>query len=230
MVYLNRILVSTAVAAAFSPALAADKPWGGRPGYVVDTQNVPVTSASGQCWKTTDWTPVLAVEPCDPAPLRLVTAPKPKPVVQAAPPPPPPPPAPKIVVRSIDLSADTLFGFDEASLQPEGKSMLNDLARELRAVRYDTVVVVGHADRIGPPQYNQKLSERRAQAVKEFLATEAQVPPERISVDSKGSAEPVTRPEDCKGQRGDAAIECLAPDRRVQVQVNGTKEEVIQGR
>src|SRR6185503_16503325 len=221
--HMNRVLVSVAAAAAISPAMA-DNPQ--LAGYVIDTQKAPVTSGAGQCWKTNEWTPALAVEPCDPVPRRVVAAPEP---MRAPPPPPqvepaPPPPPPKIVIQNVDLSADTLFAFDEAALQPEGKSMLDGLAREIRTVRYDNVVIVGHADRIGPPQYNQQLSERRANAVKEYLTTEANVPAERISVDSKGSTEPVTRREDCKGLAGEDAIACLAPDRRVTVEVTGTKE------
>jgi OmpA-OmpF porin, OOP family len=226
MAHINRMVVSVAVAAAFSPALAAEKPWGGRPGYVVDTQNAPVTSGAGHCWKTTDWTPALAVEPCDPVPRKVVVAPEPKPAppppqVQAAPPPPPPP---KIVTQSVELAADTLFPFDGASLQPEGESALNNFARQLSDVRVNSVVVVGHADRIGPPEYNQKLSERRAVAVKEYLASAVNIPPDRINVEPKGATEPVTRREDCRGLGGEEAIACLAPDRRVTVEVTGTKE------
>jgi OmpA-OmpF porin, OOP family len=222
MMNMNRILISVAVAAAFSPAMAAEKPFVGRAGYIVDSQNVPVTSG-GQCMKTNDWTPALAVEPCDPVPRKVVLAPEPKP----APPPqaaPPPPPAPKVVIQNIDLSTDTLFAFDQAALAPEGKSVLDNLARELNAVRYDTITLVGHADRIGTPDYNMKLSERRANAVKEYLATEARVPPERISVEPKGATEPGTRREECRGLPAEEAKACLAPDRRVKVEVTGTKE------
>jgi len=223
MMNMNRILVSVAVAAAFSPAMAAERPFSGRAGYIVDSQNVPVTSGGGQCWKTTDWTPAFAVEPCDPVPRKVVLAPEPKP----APPPqaaPPPPPAPKIVIQTIDLSTDTLFAFDQAALQPEGKSVLDSLARDLSAVQYNNITLVGHADRIGTPEYNMKLSERRANAVKEYLATEARIPPERISVEPKGATEPLTRREDCRGLPAEEVKACLAPDRRVKVEVTGTKE------
>jgi OmpA-OmpF porin, OOP family len=228
MMNMNRILVSVAVAAAFSPAMAAERPFSGRAGYIVDSQNVPVTSGSGHCLKTNYWTPALAVEPCDPVPRKVVLAPEPKPAPppQAAPPP-PPPPAPKVVIQNIDLSTDTLFAFDQAALAPEGKSVLDNLARELNAVRYDNITLVGHADRIGTPEYNMKLSERRANAVKEYLATEARVPPERISVEPKGATEPVTRREECRGLPAEEVKACLAPDRRVKVEVTGTKEVTV---
>jgi OmpA-OmpF porin, OOP family len=220
----HRVLVAAAVAAVFTPAMAQQKP--GNEGYLVDTRNLIVTSGAGQCWHTQQWRPALAVEPCDPVPRKVVVAPEPRPAppppqVQAAPPPPPPPP--KIVVQSVELAADTLFPFDEASLQPEGESALNNFARQLSDVRVNSVVVVGHADRIGPPEYNQKLSERRAIAVKEYLASAVNIPANRINVEPKGATEPVTRREDCP-VRGDEAIACLAPDRRVHVEVTGTKE------
>lgn len=217
----HRLVVSIAVAAACSPAIA-DNPQ--RLGYVVDSRNNFVTSGSGQCVKTGQWTPELAVEPCDAVPRKAVAlevAPKPEPAPEAKPAPPPPP---KIVVQSVDLSADTLFAFDRAALEPEGRSVLNNLAHELGTVRYDAVFVVGHADRIGSSDYNHKLSERRANAVKEYLANEANIPGDRISVDARGSNEPVTRREDCRGKAGNDAIACLAPDRRVTVEVTGTKE------
>jgi OmpA-OmpF porin, OOP family len=224
---MNRILISVAVAAALSPAMAAERPFSGRAGYVVDSQNNPVTTGGGQCLKTGGWTPALAAEPCDPVPRKVVVAPEPKPAPpppQVEPAPPPPPPPPKIVIQTVDLSADALFAFDQAALEPEGKSMLDDLARQLGDVRVDTVIVVGHADRIGPPEYNQKLSERRASSVKEYLASAANIPADRINVEPKGAAEPVTRREDCRGLAGEDAITCLAPDRRVTVGVTGTKE------
>jgi OOP family OmpA-OmpF porin len=218
----HRLVVSIAVAAACSPTMA-DNPQ--REGYVVDSRNNFVTSSAGYCWKTSQWTPALAVEPCDPVPRKVVVAPEPKP----APPPPqvepaPPPPPPKIVIQSVDLSTDALFAFDQAALRPEGRARLDDLARQLGDVRVDSVIVVGHADRIGSPEYNQKLSERRANSVKEYLASAVSIPADRINVEPKGATEPVTRREDCRGKAGDEAIACLAPDRRVTVEVAGTKE------
>lgn len=230
----HRVLVSAAATAMLSPALA-DNPR--HEGYLVDSRNVIATSSTGQCWHTSDWTPALAVEPCDPVPrvARVAVAPAPQPEQapppkqQAAPAPVPvAPPPPKVVQQKVDLSADTLFEFDQAALQPEGRSRLDGLAQQLAGVQAGSVTVVGHADRIGPPDYNQKLSERRANTVKDYLASAANIPSNRINTEAKGSAEPVTRVEDCKGKAGEEAIDCLAPDRRVHVEVTGTKE-VTQG-
>ena len=219
----HRILISAAVAAVFSPAMA-DNPR--HEGYLVDDRNIIVTSGAGHCWHTSQWGPALAVEPCDPVP-RVAAAPRPAPepepavAQQAA-----PAPAP-IVQQSVDLSADALFAFDEAALQPEGKSILDDFARQLGAVDYDSIFVVGHADRIGNDEYNRKLSERRANSAKEYLASAANIPANRISVDARGESQPVTRAEDCKDND---MVACLAPDRRVHLEVTGIKEVTASAR
>ena len=225
----HRLSISVAVAVMFTPPVLAETR--GNEGYVVDSRNNVVTSGAGHCWHTSQWTSSLAVEPCDAVPRAAVVpaaAPPPKPEPtpqQAAPTPAPVPPAPRVVMQQVDLSADTLFAFDEATLQPDGRSTLDDFARQLNAVRVDEILIVGHADRIGSPEYNQKLSERRANAVKEYLASEVGVPGNRVNVEAKGSTEPVTRREDCRA-RGQEAIDCLAPDRRVRVEVTGTREVV----
>jgi len=219
----HRILISVAVAAVFSPAMAENAR---HEGYLVDTRNVVVTSGAGHCWHTSQWNPALAVEPCDPVP-RVAAAPRPAPEPEQAAPAQQAAPAVPIVRQSVDLSADALFAFDEASVQPEGKAILDDVARQLSGVDYDSILVVGHADRIGSDEYNQKLSERRANSVKEYLASAANIPANRISADAKGESEPVTRAEDCKGN---GVVACLAPDRRVHIEVKGTKEVMASAR
>lgn len=152
-----------------------------------------------------------------PAPM-----PAPAPAVVAAPPPPPPAPAP--MPRRVTLSAESLFGFDRAALRPEGTAALDTFARELEGTSYDVVTVEGHTDRLGSPAYNQKLSMQRADTVKTYLVTNGRVDASRITAVGKGETMPVTKPEDCKGQKQTAAlIACLQPDRRVEIEVTGTK-------
>ena len=146
------------------------------------------------------------------------------------PPPPPPPakPAPKkepakLLPQKINFSGDALFDFDKAVLRPEGKAMLDDLARVLQGAKYEVILAIGHTDRIGTQAYNQKLSVRRAEAVKKYLVDKG-IEPNRIYAEGKGETQPVTKPGDCKGKRGKALIACLQPDRRVDVEVTGTKE------
>jgi OOP family OmpA-OmpF porin len=101
--------------------------------------------------------------------------------------------------------------------------MLDELVKTLAGARYEVILAVGHTDRIGSAAYNQKLSLRRAAAAKKYL-TDKGIEPSRVYVDGKGKTQPVTKPGDCKGKRGKALIACLQPDRRVDVEVTGTKE------
>ncbi|MBX9811244.1 MAG: OmpA family protein [Burkholderiales bacterium] len=101
--------------------------------------------------------------------------------------------------------------------------MLDDLARVLQGAKYEVILAIGHTDRIGTQAYNQKLSVRRAEAVKKYLVDKG-IEPNRIYAEGKGETQPVTKPGDCKGKRGKALIACLQPDRRVDVEVTGTKE------
>lgn len=159
-----------------------------------------------------------------PPPVVVAPAPMPAPppviVVQA---PPPPPPAPVVPMR-VSFSAESLFGFDRSALRPEGKTALDDFARQLQGTSYDTVTVVGHTDRLGTEAYNQTLSQQRADIVKEHLVATDGLRSSRVSAVGKGEAEPVTKPEDCKGNKANATlIACLQPDRRVEVEVSGTR-------
>jgi len=133
----------------------------------------------------------------------------------------PVPAPPRIVPQSIDFSADALFGFNQAVLSPAGRATLDDFARQLSGAQYEAIFVTGHTDRLGTAKYNQKLSERRAHAVKNYLVRKG-VPANRINTDGKGETQPVTRPGDCKGPRSAKLIACLQPDRRVHVEVTGT--------
>ena len=98
---------------------------------------------------------------------------------------------------------------------------MDTLARDLKGLAYTNVSIVGHTDRIGSDTYNQKLSESRAKAVKQYLV-EAGIPSDKITNQGVGETQPVTT--DCKGEKANPKlVSCLAPDRRVSVQVSGTK-------
>jgi OmpA-OmpF porin, OOP family len=147
-----------------------------------------------------------------------VMAPAPAPVYVAPPAPPPPPPAP----MRVSFSADALFDFDKAIIKPAGRAELDKFAVQLRGIQYDGVQVTGHTDRLGPHDYNLKLSERRAQAVREYLI-QSGVAAAKIAARGVDGANPVTGAE-CKGNKPTPAlIACLQPDRRVDVEVTGTK-------
>jgi OOP family OmpA-OmpF porin len=136
-------------------------------------------------------------------------------------------PPPAVVAptrRRVSFSADSLFGFDKAIVRTEGKTALDTLSRELQGTQYDVITVEGHTDRLGSDAYNQKLSEMRAKAVKDYLTDADGVPAARITAVGKGESMPVTKPEDCKGNTANAKlVACLQPDRRVVVEVSGTR-------
>lgn len=164
-----------------------------------------------------------------PQPVALAAAPPP--VVAAPPPPPPPaavapppPPPPPSAPMRVTFSAESLFDFDSATVKPAGRQALDKLAVDLRSIQYDTIQVTGHTDRLGKRDYNQRLSTRRAEAVSAYLVQSGGIPAARISAKGVNGADPVTRPGDCKGNKPTAAlIACLQPDRRVEVDVSGTR-------
>ena len=161
-------------------------------------------------------TPAPRAEPVAAAPAPVVVAPPP--------PPPPPPPAPPPAPRKVTFSADSLFVFGKADVKPAGKRELDKLAANLRGVDFDVITVTGHTDRIGSHAYNMKLSTRRAEAVKNYLVESAGIPAGKIAARGTDGSDPVTRPGDCKGKKvTKALIACLQPDRRVVVEVSGTK-------
>jgi len=132
-------------------------------------------------------------------------------VIVAAPPPPPPPP-PRF--EKYTLSATELFAFDSAELRmPQPK--LDEIANALSSNHeIDNVVITGYTDRIGSGKYNQKLSERRAVAVKSYLTGKG-IDANRLKAEGKGEANPVVV---CTDKKRPALIKCLEPNRRVEVE------------
>jgi OOP family OmpA-OmpF porin len=214
----------TGAAVALALAGVAGTAQAATPGYVSDTQNQIWTSPTGLCWKTTDWTPEKAAAPCDAVRVVQVAAPPP---VAVAPPPPAPtplvtaPPQPPLIEK-ISVSEDVLFAFDKAALKPEGEKTLAELSNRMKGANVQEIDVIGHTDRIGTEQYNQQLSEKRAAAVKSYLAQKG-IEGDKVKSEGRGKTEPVTG-DQCKGLRGDKLISCLQPDRRVDVEVRGERE------
>jgi len=131
-------------------------------------------------------------------------------------------PAPMHVMQRYTLSTDTLFGFGKSTLKPAGEAKLDDLANKLSQVDIESITDTGHADRIGSSEVNQKLSVSRAESVKAYLVRKG-VQSDRIAVAGKGESQPVTSADDCKGPPTAKVIACLAPDRRVEIEVVGTR-------
>lgn len=152
-----------------------------------------------------------------PAPRPSAPPPPPEAVIPLpppAPPAPPPPPPPPARFEKVSLSATELFSFDSDKLNPS-QPKLDDIANLLNANSGVTnVVITGYADRLGSDKYNQKLSERRANSVKDYLVSKG-VAANRLNAVGKGEANPVA---ECKDKNRAALIKCLEPNRRVDVE------------
>ena len=232
---LTKTLICASIVAAFLPGVASAED-ARIQGYLLDTRGNVIKTQYGLCVRTGYWTPAMAIAECDPDLVKKVEVPVAAPLPKPAPAPmaavaPTPAPAPvvvpvpvpqKVVPQKVSFSADTLFAFDKSTLKPEGKSELDGFVKDLNGVSYESIKVTGHTDRIGSPQYNQKLSERRAKEVRDYL-TSKDIPANRIVVEGKGETQPVTKLGDCTGPKSKKLIACLQPDRRVDVEVVGTK-------
>jgi OOP family OmpA-OmpF porin len=167
-------------------------------------------------------------EPEKPAPAPApVAAPTPKPEARAVPAPPPlqvtkpePKPEPK-KPAIVNLASTELFEFNKAVLTKDARGKLDSEVvsklGDLRDVRY--IIINGHADRLGSSQYNQKLSEKRAEAVRAYIVSRG-VGADKVETLGFGKTLPVKACPDQKERKG--LIECLAPNRRVVVEVQGT--------
>ena len=206
--HLSHALVAAALGLSVTAAVAQVP---NNDGYLFDTRGVVARSGFGLCWKTTRWTPAMAIPECDPD---LAKKPAPAPAPAAT---------PKPAAQKVTLAADALFDYDKAVLRPEGKSKLDDVSGKLKDIKLEVIIAVGHADRLGSDQYNQKLSEKRAEAVKAYLVGKG-VEPNRVYTEGKGEKQPVTGDKCGKGdKKTKQLVECLQPDRRVEIEVIGTK-------
>lgn len=179
-------------------------------GLVIPFGRAPVVSSAPRPMSTPVAYAPAVVQP--PAP--------PPPAVMAVAAPPPPPPAP----RRVSFAAESLFDFDSADLRPEGGTALDNFSRDLAGTRYDTIRVEGHSDRLGSSAYNQTLSQQRADAVKAYLVGMAGLDPTKVSAVGMGESQASAQTADC-GPRLKRAqlITCLQPDRRVDIEVSGTR-------
>ena len=193
--------------------------------YLGDQRGSVVKSGFGLCWHTQFGPKPTSTAECDP---NFVPAPAAK-AVEATPQPQPvavaavmPEPAPKPVAERITLDADTLFDFDKAVLRPAGRAALDDFVGKIEGITPEMIMAVGHADRFGSEMYNQRLSEQRVGAVKTYLVGKG-IEPDRMHTEGKGEMQPVTKTGECDGAKSDKVIACLQPDRRVVLEVIGTR-------
>jgi OmpA-OmpF porin, OOP family len=135
--------------------------------------------------------------------------------------PPPAPAAPKVTT----LKSTGMFDFDKSVLRPDAKAALDKdvVARKDEVKSVKSVIVDGHADRLGSHEYNQRLSEKRAEVAKAYLVGKG-VPANSIETNGFGKTQPATgagvqKCEDSLGRK--KLIECLQPHRRVVVELKG---------
>ena len=211
-VLLSSLLGLSVAAVAQTPGVDMSKDIG----YVIDQRGYVAKSGAGLCWRTGYWTPAMAIEECDPDLVKKDEPAAPSSAAAAA------AATPKPTAEKVTLAADTLFDFDKATLRPEGQAKLDELVAQIAGIKLEVIIAVGHADRFGSDKYNQKLSERRAASVKEYLVSKG-VEANRVYTEGKGEKQPVTKPGDCKGAKSKKVIACLQPDRRVEIEVIGTK-------
>ena len=125
-------------------------------------------------------------------------------------------------VQRYTLNADTLFAFNRGDLggiKPKGKQELTSLAEQLKTFDQLTAInVIGHTDRLGSADYNNKLSVKRANTVRQYMVNQG-LPADKVSADGMGSTQPV---KECADDKNKAAlIECLQPNRRVEIELYG---------
>jgi OmpA-OmpF porin, OOP family len=148
-------------------------------------------------------TPVARAEPVYIAPAVV-----PAPVVVT-----PPPPKPAPVSEKVTFSAETLYDFDKSALRPEGKVAIDDLLKNLQGMNTEVMITVGHTDSVGTAAYNQKLSLRRADAVKAYMVSKG-FDTSRIYTEGKGETQPVADNKTAQGR---------AKNRRVAVEIVGVR-------
>ena len=165
------------------------------------------------CWRDSFWTPATAAAGCDGALVAPAAAPAVVVVVPVAPVvPAPAQPAPPAASK-VTYAADAFFDFDKYVLKPEGKAKLDDLVGKVKGVDLEVIIAVGHTDSIGTVEYNQKLSVRRAEAVKAYLVSKG-IEKNRVYTEGKGEKQPVADNRTAEGR---------AKNRRVEIEVVGTR-------
>ena len=223
--FLRLVLLAAGSLLALFSATAGAQGSVAKSGYATTYRDEVVKSGFNLCWRTGYWTPAMAIVECDPdlvpkppAPPPPPPPPRPKPVEppKAAPPPPPPPPKP------LNISATVLWDTNNAKLSDTAKATIDRevLSKLNQFGNIRIIVVSGHTDRLGSQQANQVLSEKRAKAVEAYLF-EKGVSITKIESAGYGKTVPAKLGCDDKLPRK-KLIECLAPNRRVVIEVSGT--------
>jgi len=123
-------------------------------------------------------------------------------------------PAPSSVRQSVVIQADALFDFDKSVVRPDGKKAIDEALAKLGGIDLEMVIATGHTDSVGTDAYNQKLSERRAAAVKAYLVSKG-IPSSKVTTIGKGETQPVATNKTKEGRQ---------KNRRVDIEFKGVKQ------
>lgn len=182
--------------------------------WVNGSGNLPWKNGTNElCWRDASWTPATAKPECDGA-LKPVVAAVVPPKQEAKPVTPPPAPKPEPVGEKVTYAADAFFDFDKSVLKPAGKAALDDLVAKVGGMNLEVIIAVGHTDSVGTDAYNDKLSVRRADAVKAYLVGKG-IEKNRVYTEGKGEKQPIADNKTAEGR---------AKNRRVEIEVVGTKK------
>jgi OOP family OmpA-OmpF porin len=199
-------------------ALAAGSAYANVTPNLQDGQGRAVKDGSGACVVTSGQVlPECAgARPAPAAPAPAAPARPAPPAAAPAPAAPAPParPAPASVRQAVVIQADALFDFDKSVLRPDGKKAIDDALAKLRGVDLEMVIATGHTDSIGTAQYNQRLSERRAASVKDYLVSKG-IPASKITTIGKGKSQPVATNKTAEGRQ---------KNRRVDIEFKGVRQ------
>src|SRR5437868_7832303 len=217
---LNKVAMLFAVAALATSAVAQTRVAAANGGKTVDNwtngtnELVWKNGTNELCWRDANWTPATAAVGCDGALVQASApaAPIAVPAAPAAAPAPAPAPQPPAATK-VTYAADAFFDFDKSVLKPEGKAKLDDLIGKVKDINLEVIIAVGHTDSVGSDAYNQKLSVRRAEAVKSYLVSKG-IEKNRVYTEGKGEKQPVADNKTAEGR---------AKNRRVEIEVVGTR-------
>ena len=211
-------LITAALLASFGGAYAQSARTTNSDGYLTDTRGDVVKNSTGLCVRTSSYNPAVTFHPdCDTAAIAQV---QPADAPRASEPVKPVTPVAQSVTKN--LQAEVLFNFDSAQLNAVGKAKLDQLFQELKSsngLNVNDVIITGHTDPIGTDAYNMDLSQKRANTVQQYLS--AMLSKDLLKTVAKGESDLMVTT--CGDKKNAKSIACNAPNRRVQVIINGTQ-------
>ncbi len=197
-------------------ALAASAAYAGVTPNATDSQGLPIRDASGSCVQSSGIEhPDCVAKKAEPAKPAAPAAPATPAAPAASTAPAPAAAAPSSVKQAITIQAEALFDFDKSVLKPDGKKSIDDAVAKMNQVDVQMVIATGHTDSVGTDAYNQKLSERRATTVKEYMVSKG-IAAAKITTLGKGETQPVATNKTKEGR---------AKNRRVDIEFKGVSQK-----